>query len=75
LRQIRNLHITGRTVDLQSHQRSRTVLDNDVAAGRSPKLYVGRQKFCGKSDGKQRPGQRIRDRPPTEPILPVASGT
>jgi len=74
LRQIRNLHIARRSVDLQSHQRSRTVLDHDVAAGRRPKLDVGGQKFRGTSDGKQRPGQRNRDRPPGESMPGGRSG-
>jgi hypothetical protein len=74
LRQIRNLHVARRTVDLQSQQRSRTVLDDDVAAGRRPKLHVGGQEFCGKSDGKQRPGQRNSDRPPGESIFGCRTG-
>jgi hypothetical protein len=74
LRQIRNQHISGRTVDVQSHQRSRTVLDDDVAAGRRPKLHVGGQKFCGKFDGKQRARQRNRDRPQGESIFGSRAG-
>jgi hypothetical protein len=74
LRQIGNQHIARGAVDLQAQQRPRAVLDDDVSAGRRPEFYIGGQKFCGKSDGKQRPGQRNRNRSPGESIIGRRSG-